>query len=122
MTNTPSTTVRLKFLQINLQHSYAALIELYNIMDQLDPNVVLNQEQYANKQSKITSVPVNYICYDKTDLTKKFFSVAVLIKKNLKSDICAHLSSNESVIATIYFRSKKITVFCLLSSVRSLPL
>ena len=83
MTNTPSTTGRLKFLQINLQHSYAALLELCNIMDELDPDVVLIQEPYVNKQSKIISVPVNYICYDKIDLEKKFFSAAILIKKNL---------------------------------------
>ena len=47
----------LKFLQVNLQHSYSAMVTLEKTLDDYKPDVVLLHEPYGNKSGNISCIP-----------------------------------------------------------------
>ena len=100
----------LSFLQINLQHSYVALLELYKNIEIIKPDVILVQEPYVNKNLKVSSVPPNYRCFSKFDPSKKFYSAAIFVKNTLKADLHYDVSTNECVVVSIYINKKTLTV------------
>ena len=101
----------LTVLQINLQHSYSATLQLQKTIEELKPDIVLLQEPYVNKFCKISCVPYSYKCFSKIDTDKKFFCAAVLVKNSLKADVHHNLSSNECVTVSVYLNSRTLT-FC----------
>ena len=72
--------------------------------------MVLLQEPYVNKFGKITCVPSDYAVFSRFDFEKRFFSAAVLVKKEFKCDIHYDESTNECVTVSIYLKSRIIRV------------
>ena len=70
----------LKFLKINLQHSFAASSQLQKSLVELNPDIVLLQEDYVSKFEKIFGVTDHFRVFFKFDEEKKFYSISTCKK------------------------------------------
>ena len=62
----------LSFIQINLQHSFHAMVQLQQTLAERKPDIALLQEPYVNKFGKLSCTPREYGCFSKIDYYKRF--------------------------------------------------
>ena len=100
----------LSFLQINLQHSYVALLELYKKYRDGKTRCYISSRPICKYNFKVSSAPPNLRCFSKFDPSKRLYSATVFVINTLKADLHFGVSTNEYVVVYIYARKKTFTV------------